>query len=140
MINDIKTDAPPLTPFIKTDEDGAHYLSGSLCQACNAIFVGHRSICAACCVRDSMHTVRLANTGKVYAFTVVERSFPGVKAPFVDVTVDLDDGAHIKGTLEGIEPIMAAVRFDMPVKLAFREATPINTPGKPHLTYVFVPA
>ena len=138
--SDTKTDAPPLRPFIRTDEDGGHYLEGSHCPDCNERFVGARSICAACCTRDRMQTVRLASTGKVYAFTIVERSFPGVKSPFVDVTVDLDDGAHIKGTLEGIEPIMAAVAFDMPVKLAFREATPINTPGQPHLTYVFVPA
>ncbi len=140
MASEPKATLPPLTPFIKTGEDGSHYLSGSRCGACNEIYVGERRICAACCARDQMQTVRLANTGKVYAYTIVERSFPGVKTPFVDVTVDLDDGAHIKGTLEGVEPIMAAVSFDMPVKLAYREAIPINTPGQPHLTYVFVPA
>jgi len=140
MADDTKTKAPPLTPFIKTTAEGEHYLSGSRCQACNEIFVGERTVCAACCARGKMAAVRLADTGKVYAYTIVERSFPGVKTPFVDVTVDLDDGAHIKGTLEGIEPVMAAIKFDMPVKVAFREAVPINTPGQPYLTYVFVPA
>ncbi len=140
MTEETKPELPRLTPFIKTNDGGDHYLAGSRCGACGETFVGERRICAACCARDRMETIRLADTGKVYAFTIVERSFPGVKTPFVDVTVDLDDGAHIKGTLEDVDPIMAAIRFDMPVKLAFREATPINAPGKPHLTYVFVPA
>jgi uncharacterized OB-fold protein len=135
-----QAELPTLTPFIRTLTKGEHYLAGSHCKACHAIFVGERAVCAACCARGQMETVRLADTGRIYAYTIVERSYPGVKTPFVDVTVDLDDGAHIKGTLEGVDPIMAAVRFDMPVKLAFREAQPINTPGQPYLTYVFVPA
>jgi uncharacterized OB-fold protein len=140
MASDTQTEAPPLTPFIKTAANGGHYLAGSRCKACGELFVGERRICAACCARDQMEAIKLADTGKVYAFTIVERSFPGVKTPFVDVTVDLDDGAHIKGTLEGVEPTLEAIRFDMPVKLAYREAVPVNTPGKPYLTYVFVPA
>jgi uncharacterized protein len=134
-----KTELPPLTPFIRTDETGGHYLAGSRCQACGELFVGERRVCAACCARDRMETVRLAGTGKVYSFTIVERSFPGVKTPFVDVTVDLDDGAHIKGTLEGVEPVMAAIKFDMPVRLTFHPVQPINTPGQAYLGYAFVP-
>ncbi len=140
MTEETKAELPRLTPFIRTTAEGEHFLSGSRCGACHEIFVGQRKVCAACAARGQMSEVRLADTGKVYAYTIVERSFPGVKTPFVDVTVDLDDGAHIKGTLEGIEPVMAAVRFDMPVKLAFREVQPINTPGQPYLGYVFVPA
>lgn len=140
MPSDISPAAPPLTPFIKTAANGSHYLAGSRCQACGEIFVGERQVCAACCARGRMETVRLADTGKVYAFTIVERSFPGIKTPFIDVTVDLDDGAHIKGTLEGVEPRLEAIKFDMPVKLAYREAAPVNAPGQPYLTYLFVPA
>ena len=140
MTEETMSELPRLTPFIKTTAEGQHYLAGSRCGVCNEIFVGIRTVCAACAARGRMAEVRLADTGKVYAYTIVERSFPGVKTPFVDVTVDLDDGAHIKGTLEGIEPVMAAVTFDMPVKLAFREVQPINTPGQPYLSYVFVPA
>lgn len=140
MTEGAKTELPRLRPFIKTTAEGEHYLEGSRCKACGELFVGERKICAACAARDQMETVRLASTGKIYAYTIIERSFPGVKAPFIDVTVDLDDGAHIKGTLEDVEPIVAAVTFDMPVKLAFRERVPANMPGQPHLSYVFVPA
>jgi uncharacterized OB-fold protein len=140
MASDIYTNASPLTPFIMTAVNGEHYLAGSRCRACGKIFVGERRICASCCARDKMDAVRLADSGKVYAFTIVNRSFPGVKTPFIDVTVDLDDGAHIKGTLEGVEPKLEAIMFDMPVKLAYREAVPVSTAGTPYLTYVFVPA
>lgn len=139
MSSDVQTDAPPLTPFIKTATNGAHYLAGSHCKACGQLFVGERRVCARCFARDEMEAVKLADTGKVYAFTIVERSFPGVKTPFVAVTVDLDDGSHLKGTLEGVEPTPQAIKFDMPVRLGYRVAVPVNTPGKPYLTYFFVP-
>ena len=57
--------------------------------------------------------------------------------PFVDVIVDLDDGAHIKGTLVDVDP--DAVSADMPVRMVFREAVPAGA-DKPYLTYLFVPA
>jgi uncharacterized OB-fold protein len=129
MASDIQTDAPPLTPFIKTATNGAHYLAGSRCKACGQLFVGERRVCARCFARDEMEAVKLADTGKVYAFTIVERSFPGVKTPFVAVTVDLDDGSHLKGTLEGVEPTPQAIKFDMPVRLGYRVAVPVNSPG-----------
>lgn len=131
---------PPLTAFIRTDAEGAHYLAGSRCEACGHTYVGDRSVCAACCARGKMKPVHLANTGKVWTWTIVERSFPGVKSPFIDVIVDLDDGAHIKGTLEGVEPTPDAVKFDLPVKVSFHEVQPVNTPGKTFLGYSFVPA
>jgi uncharacterized OB-fold protein len=77
---------------------------------------------------------------KLYAFTIVHRSFPGVTTPFVDAVVDLDDGAHLKGTLLDVEPDPEKIPFDLPVRIVYREATPINAKGKPYLTYYFVPA
>lgn len=125
----------PILPIIRTDA-ATPYLAGTRCGACGEIFTGDRDICAACTARGQMQPVHLAETGKVYAYTVVYRSFPGVKTPFVDVVVDLDDGAHLKGTLVDVEP--DAVSFDMPVRIAFREAVPVGA-DKPYLTYVFVP-
>lgn len=132
--------APPIVPFLKRQEDGTPFLAGSRCGACGQIAVGERKTCARCAARGEMQPVKLAETGKVWAFTVVHRSFPGVETPFVDVIVDLDDGAHLKGTLSGVSPDPEAIAFDLPVRIAYREATPVNTPGKPCLTYHFVPA
>ena len=132
--------APPIVPFLKRQEDGTPYLAGSRCDACGQIAVGERRTCARCTARGQMQPVKLAETGKVWAFTVVHRSFPGVETPFVDVIVDMDDGSHLKGTLSGVSPAPDAIAFDLPVRIAYREATPVNTPGKPWLTYHFVPA
>jgi uncharacterized OB-fold protein len=131
--------APPIVPFLK--RDGAKpYLAGSRCEACGHVFVGDRSVCARCTARDRMKAVRLAETGKLYVCTVVKRSFPGVIVPFIDAIVDLDDGSHLKGTLEGVDPDPDRIRFDMRVKVAYREAQPVNANGKPYLTYYFLPA
>lgn len=132
--------APPLVPILKRDSDGAPYLAGSRCDACGQIFAGERQVCARCTARGKMKPVRLAETGRVYVHTVVHRSFPGVETPFVDVIVDLDDGAHLKGTLSGVKPDPEAIPFDLPVRVAYREANPVNAPGQPYLTYHFVPA
>ena len=137
---DVKDDLlPTLVPFLKRDDDGKPYLAGSRCTACGHTYVGERKICAKCSARDQMQPVHLAETGKVYVHTVVYRSFPGVETPFIDVIVDLDDGAHIKGTLVGVEPDPETIPYDLPVKVSYREAEPVNKPGKAHLTYVFEP-
>jgi uncharacterized OB-fold protein len=127
-----------ILPFVKRG-DGAPYLAGSRCGACGHVFVGARTACARCTARDAMEDVRLAATGRLYDFTIVHRSFPGVATPFVDAIVDLDDGAHLKGTLVGVEPDPAAIAFDMPVRVEFREAVPVGATA-PYLTFVFVPA
>jgi hypothetical protein len=139
MTADVHAGPPALVPYIRTSADGQHYLAGSRCASCDEVFVGDRRTCPACYERDRMIDVRLARTGRVYAFTVVFRSFPGVRTPFIDVTVDLDGGAHVKGTLEGVDPTPDAIGFDLPVELVFREVTPVNAADRPYLSYVFVP-
>jgi uncharacterized OB-fold protein len=135
MTTDTHTAALPLAPYIKTTANGEHYLAGSRCRECDEIFVGERAVCPRCCTRDQMDSIRLSRTGTIYAFTIVERSFPGVTTPFIDVIVDLDDGAHIKATLEGVEPTPDAITFDMPVEVVFTEVIPAGADGATYLTY-----
>ena len=130
---------PPLMPFIKRQDDGTPYLAGAKCKACGHVFVGERTACAKCTARDQMQSVHLALTGKLYVYTIVYRDFPGVKTPFIDAIVDLDDGAHLKGTLIGVSPDPDSIAFDLPVKVSFREVEPVNQPGTPYLSYVFEP-
>lgn len=137
-MSDPSAEAPAIVPFLKR-ENGAPYLQGSKCRACGHVFVGERNVCAKCTARDQMESVHLADTGKVYVSTVVFRSFPGVETPFIDAIVDLDDGAHLKGTLIGVEPDPARIPFDLPVKVVYRAASPVNKPGVAYLTYAFEP-
>lgn len=135
-----ETLAPPLVPFLKRDGDGTPYLAGSKCRSCGHVYVGEREVCANCYARGEMDAVRLAETGKLYVFTVIHRSFPGVETPFVDAIVDLDDGAHLKGSLYGVEPDAEKIAYDLPVRVVYREVTPVNKPGETYLTYAFEPA
>jgi uncharacterized OB-fold protein len=131
--------APSLKPFVQRDGQGAPYLAGSTCNACGHVYVGQRYVCARCATRGQMSPCRLAESGRVYVHTIVHRSFPGVPTPFIDVIVDLDDGAHLKGTLLGVRPDPGEPFFDLPVKVVFFEEQPVNMPGAPHLTYAFEP-
>jgi uncharacterized OB-fold protein len=86
-----------------------------------------------------MQPVELSPCGKLYSFTVVHRSFPGVRTPFVMAIVDLDDGLAIRGTLEDIDPSVEAIAFDLPVRLEFRHSAQRAAGGGSYLTFVFVP-
>jgi len=133
------TDAPSIIAHLKRKDDGTPYLQGARCGACGHTFVGARDVCAKCYARDGMVPVSLAETGKLYAYTIVHRSFPGVETPFIDVIVDLEDGSHIKGILKDVEPDPEKLAFDMPVKIDYREVVPPGSNEK-YLAYFFVPA
>ena len=129
---------PSIVPYLKRDNEGRPYLQGSRCDACGHVYVGERSVCAKCYARNRVTAVRLSETGKLYTYTIVHRSFPGVETPFVDVIVDLDDGAHVKGVLKGVVPDPAALEFDMPVKMVYGEVVPPGS-GETYLSYFFIP-
>ncbi len=129
---------PSIVAHLKRDEAGQPYLEGSRCTACNHVYVGARDVCAGCYARGQMAPVQLAETGKLYTYAIVHRSFPGVETPFVDVIVDLDDGSYIKGILKDVDADPDKLRFDMPVKIDYREVVPPGSNEK-YLAYFFVP-
>ena len=87
-----------------------------------------------------MDLCELSETGRLYNYTIVHRSYPGVSVPFVSAIVDLDDGSTIKGNLLDVDPSPEALEFDMPVKLVYRGAELANAAGEGYLAYFFVPA
>lgn len=136
----------PIVPFLKVDTSGPH-LEGEKCRKCGTVYVGDRpdtgggvQVCAKCGARGELDTVRLADTGKVYNWTVVHRSFPGAKVPFISAIVDLDGGGTIRGNLLGVEPTPGAIKFDLPVKLVYRDAGQQDKAGNSYLAYFFEPA
>ena len=134
--------APPksVVPFLKVKGEGAPYLAGSKCGKCGEVVVGTRDVCGKCGNRTSLEHVKLATTGKLYNYTVVHRNFPGVPVPFISAIVDLDGGGTLKGNLLEVEPDPAKIKFDMPVKVVFRDAGRKDKEGNSYLAYFFVPA
>jgi len=132
-------DRPTLVPYLKPG-NGEPYLQGARCEACGHVFVGTRQICAKCSTRGRMTPIHLAETGELYSWTIIYRSFPGVDTPFIDAIVDLDDGAHLKGTLVDVPAEPEQIPFGMRVRIVYREVEPPNANGQSYLTYYFVPA
>ncbi len=130
----------PVVDYLKIPDDGEPYLEGLKCGNCGTIFLGERSVCSKCGARDAMSPVKLSNSGKLYSFSIVYRSFPGIEVPYISAVVDLDDGVAIKGNLIGIEPDPEKIEFDMPVEVVFDDALGRkDRDGNSYLSYFFKP-
>ena len=130
----------PATSYTRVDSTGAAYLEGSCCKDCGAVFLGLRENCGRCCARRHMQPLRLATRGRLYSFTIVYRSYPGIRVPFISAIVDLDNGGTIKGNLVGIEPDPHKLRFGMPVRVVFRGAeSALGEDAMGYVAHFFVP-
>ncbi len=130
----------PAVEYLKLPEDGDPYLEGHKCRSCGATFLGERSVCSKCGARDQMQAVRLPNTGSLYSYCIVHRSFPGIEVPYVSAIVDLDDGTAIKGNLINIEPDPDKIEFGMPVEVVFDDALGRkDRDGNAYMAYFFQP-
>ena len=130
----------PVVPYLKIPEHGEPYLEGYRCGSCGATFLGERGTCSKCGARDQMSPVELPKSGKLYSFSIVYRSFPGIEVPYVSAVVDLDDGTAIKGNLINVEPDPEQIKFDMPVEVVFGDALGRkDKEGNSYLSYFFQP-
>lgn len=130
----------PAVPYLKIPAAGDPYLEGHRCGSCGATYLGERNTCSKCGSRDQMQAVTLPNSGKLYSYSIVHRSFPGIEVPYVSAVVDLDDGTAIKGNLINVEPDPEHVTFDMPVEVVYGDALGRkDKDGNSYLAYFFQP-
>jgi len=127
----------PAVAYMEPAGDGGWQLRGSRCTRCGAVHLGRRSVCPACTARGGLEPLRLAERGRVYTFTTVHRSVPGVAVPFVMAVVDLDDGPALRGTL--VDAAAGEVRFGMPVRVVFRDSGQRDAKGNPCVAFFFTP-
>lgn len=130
----------PVAPYTSLDDAGNPYLVGSRCGSCGATHLGHFENCPKCGARGSTAEVKLADSGTLYNYTIVHRSLPGVKVPFISATVDLEGGGTVRGNLIDIEPNPQKIEFGMPVKVVFRSAATAVENGNGYIAHFFVPA
>ena len=132
--------ALPVVDYLKLPENGDPFLEGHKCSKCNAIFLGERKVCSSCFSRGSLEAVKLNNTGKLYSYSIVFRSFPGIDVPYISAIVDLDGGGTIKGNLIDVEPDPEKIKFDMPVGVIFDDALGRkDAEGNSYISYFFKP-
>ena len=131
----------PALPFIKRDPDGYGYVEGRRCRDCGAVMLEARLACPACGGRAGFDLFRGAETGRLHAYSVVHRSFPGIPVPFVSAVVDLDDGLTLKGNLIGAGFDPGAFAPGTRVRLAFGDALGrTDKDGAAYIAYFFEPA
>ena len=130
----------PVVDYLILPENGSPYLQGTKCTSCSAIFLGARSSCSKCGTRNSFETIKLSNTGKLYAYSIVHRSFPGVPVPYISAVVDLDGGGSVKGNLINIEADPANLPFDLPVEVIYQDAQGRkDREGNSYISFFFQP-
>ena len=130
----------PAVDFLKIPESGAPYLEGLKCKACGAIYAAvGRTVCSKCGARDQLAAHRLGTKGKLYAYSIVHRSFPGVEVPYISAVVDLEGGGTLKGNLINVEPDPKNLKFDMPVEVVIKDAGRKDREGNSYLAYFFQP-
>jgi len=123
--------------FLRFDDEGEAYLQGTRCSDCGAVAPGVRLVCNACGARSGMESIRLSEQGTISTYTIVHRSFPGVKTPFIAVIVDLDGGGALKGSLLGVKEDPQEIGYDMRVKVVYRDTGQTSPDGRPFYSYYF---
>ena len=130
----------PVVDFLKLPEGGDPYLEGHKCSSCDAMYLGDRKVCAKCGTRGSIEATKMANTGTLYVYSIVHRSFPGIEVPYVSAIVDLDGGGTVKGNLINVEPDPEKIEFGMPVEVVYKDALGRkDKEGNSYLSYFFQP-
>jgi len=131
----------PAVDYLIIPEKGNPYLEGYQCEACDAIYIGERSVCSKCFARDKISKIKLNNSGVLYSYSIVYRSFPGIDVPYISALVDLDGGGTIKGNLIKVDPSPENVEFGMKVKVVYEDALGRkDADGNSYLSYFFEPA
>ncbi len=122
---------------VRVGADGSAWIEGFRCGACGAVMPVQTMACRACASRAAPDPYRSPETGKLYTWSIVHRSYPGVAVPFVSAIVDLDGGLSFKGTLKGVAP--DALKAGMPVRLVLDNAGgAVDADGNPYVGFHFV--
>ena len=118
--------------------DGEPHLVAKECTNCKAVYFDRRNACAKCGEAEFRERT-LANTGKVRAFTIVQRAAPGVPTPYVSAVIDLDGGGMVKANVVDVEPDPRKIELGLPVRLTtFVAAT--DDEGTEAVAFGYAPA
>lgn len=128
----------PVVDYLRVPENDKPFLQGMKCSKCSAVFIDERKHCAKCGARNALQPCKLSDHGKLVAFTVVERSYPGIPVPFVSAIVDLDGGGTVKSNLIGIDAATAkTLKAGMKVTLNFEKAPWGDDKGRSYMLFNF---
>ena len=109
----------PIVPWLKLTPKP--HLEALKC-ACGAMYLDPKRVaCSKCGASDKFNPITLSDKGKVYVFSVVHQSYPGIKTPYVTVIVDLPEGISVRANLTEVDALEAQKEpkkiFNLPVEL-----------------------
>jgi uncharacterized protein len=116
----------PIVPFLKLDPKP--HLIAVKCSNCGSIFMDLKRVACSKCgsTKEKFNEVSLSDKGKVYVFSVVHQSYPGIKTPYITAIVDLPEGVSVRATLVDLDPELAQKEpkkvFDLPVEMVTQVA------------------
>jgi uncharacterized OB-fold protein len=111
----------PIVPFLKLAPKP--HLVAVKCGKCGSLFLDLKRVACSKCgaTKDQFSEVSLSDKGKVYVFSVVHQSFPGIKTPYATAIIDLPEGISVRSNLSGVDPLDLQKNpqkyFDMPVEM-----------------------
>jgi uncharacterized OB-fold protein len=98
----VETGPRPILPILKLQPKP--HLVGTKCS-CGAIFLDvKRLACSKCGSTGPFQEVALSDKGKVWVFSVVHQSFPGIKTPYITAIIDLPEGISVRSNLVDVDP------------------------------------
>jgi uncharacterized OB-fold protein len=137
-----ETGPRPILPILKLQPKP--HLVGTKCGACGAIFLEvKRLACSKCGATGGFQQVQLSDKGKVWVFSVIHQSFPGIKTPYVTAVVDLPEGVSVKSNLVDVDPEELQKNpqkgFGMPVELVVNKVA-TDRQGNDVMAFQFRPS
>ena len=132
----------PILPILRLQPKP--HLVGSKCPSCGAIFLDvKRAACSKCGAAGNLQQIQLSDKGKVWVFSVIHQSFPGVKTPYVTAVVDLPEGVSVKSNLIDVDPEDLEKNpqkaFGMAVELVVNQVA-TDRQGNPVMAFQFRPS
>jgi uncharacterized OB-fold protein len=138
-MNEVSHGPLAAVPYVVIGEHSDHYLVGSRCGHCGATMLGKRLACAACGEIERLTHIRLANTGRIRTCTVINRSYPGVRVPFVAAVIEIDGGGIVRGTVAGAIPSDPVTEVGKPVRISIEDTGQKDQDGRPFYCHIFRP-
>jgi uncharacterized protein len=124
-------------PEASREQSGDPWIRGYRCPDCAAVATAPTLACPRCFSRSAPEPFRAAVTGRLFTWSVIERSYPGIEVPFISAIIDLDDGLTLKGTLHA--PRLESLHQGLPVALLFDDANGTrDESGAGYVGYHFV--
>jgi uncharacterized OB-fold protein len=130
----------PIVPFLRLgDNGGKPFLVAKKCSTCGALYLGSRVACSKCNGIGPFNEIKLSDRGKLWVYSIVHQSAPGIPTPYVAAIVDLPEGVSVRCTLIDVEPNPEKIPFDMPVEMVTKKVRE-DKDGNDVIAFFFRPA